>query len=135
MTVYVITKGDYSDYHIAGVALTKERAEEICKLKSDWCDQAQIEEFDTEEIQARDYKQMWKCSRYENGIWTVIPYFDTIDRIDSATFGMGKYDYQTRKCDIDYELFFAYIAAPDEEHALKKAQDMYAKRKAEVFEL
>ena len=46
--VYVITKGCYSDYHICAVTLDKVKAEMLCKLFDCSCDEAEIEEFDTE---------------------------------------------------------------------------------------
>ena len=135
MKVYVITKGTYSDYYICGVALTKERAEEICRLKTDWYESAQIEEYDTDDIQANEYKQMWKCDRAKDGTWKAKSYYDEINRIEYGTFGLCDYNYKTRRCETDYDVFYAYVAADDEEHALKIAQDMYAQKKAEALEL
>ena len=55
MKVYVITFGEYSDYCINAVALTKEKAEQICAMlnsqKRYYSDAATIEEYDTDEIQ------------------------------------------------------------------------------------
>ena len=31
-TIYIITQGDYSEYHVVGYVNTKEEAEEVCKL-------------------------------------------------------------------------------------------------------
>lgn len=46
--VYVITKGDYSDYHICAVTLDREKAERLCKLFVNSCSEPEIEEWDTE---------------------------------------------------------------------------------------
>lgn len=46
--VYVITKGCYSDYHICAVTLDKEKAERLRKMFDSSCDEAEIEEWDTE---------------------------------------------------------------------------------------
>lgn len=48
MKVYVITEGNYSDYHICTVTTNKERAEKLVKIFSDNWDDAKIEEYDTE---------------------------------------------------------------------------------------
>lgn len=53
--VYVVTMGEYSDYHICAVALDKEKAEKLCKLfKRDgmYADEPNIEEWDTEKYEA-----------------------------------------------------------------------------------
>lgn len=55
MKVYVITSGEYSDYYIRTVALSREKAEQICAMlnsqKRYYSDAATIEEYDTDEIQ------------------------------------------------------------------------------------
>lgn len=49
MKVYVITNGDYSDYHICGVALDIEKAKILKRaFTSNW-DEARIEEYDTDD--------------------------------------------------------------------------------------
>lgn len=49
MKIYVITAGEYSDYHICAASLDKEQAEYLRKIYSDGWDDAQIEEFDTDQ--------------------------------------------------------------------------------------
>ena len=55
MKVYVITSGEYSDYGIRAVALSREKAALICAMlnstKRYYSDVATIEEYDTDEIQ------------------------------------------------------------------------------------
>ena len=52
MTVYVVTAGYYSDYHIIGVTLDEEKAELLRKCcESSGCgDGVEIEEYDTDEF-------------------------------------------------------------------------------------
>lgn len=49
MTVYVITSGEYSDYHICAVAIDREKAERLKKVydASEWGG-ASIEEYETD---------------------------------------------------------------------------------------
>ena len=48
MKVYVITKGDYSEYHICAVETDHEKAQILKeKFSTEWSP-ARIEEFDTE---------------------------------------------------------------------------------------
>lgn len=49
MIVYVITRGEYSDYGIVAVTLEKEKAEELKKLYSDKWHEAMIETYDTDD--------------------------------------------------------------------------------------
>ena len=48
MKVYVITKGQYSDYHICAVVTDCKKAQILREKFSDKIDDAKIEEFDTE---------------------------------------------------------------------------------------
>lgn len=49
MKVYVITKGEYSCYHICAVATDPEKADALAKFYSSKYDSAEVEEYDTEE--------------------------------------------------------------------------------------
>jgi hypothetical protein len=44
-TIYVVTKGSYSDYHIIGLYEKKEVAEKVAKVMGDSYDTAYVEEF------------------------------------------------------------------------------------------
>ena len=48
MKIYVITKGEYSDYHICAVATEKDKAVVLQKRFSDTYENAEIEEYDTD---------------------------------------------------------------------------------------
>ena len=49
MKVYVLTRGEYSDYHIIGVYSTSEKAQEMCDaMRTSW-DEPQIEEYELDE--------------------------------------------------------------------------------------
>lgn len=65
MKVYVIASGEYSDYYINAVALTRENAEQICAMlnspKRHYSDVATIEEYDTDEIQCGVNEDVGLC--------------------------------------------------------------------------
>lgn len=65
MKVYVITSGEYSDYCIRTVSLSKEKAEQICAMLNDSngyrSDTAIIEEYDTDEIQCETNEDVCLC--------------------------------------------------------------------------
>ena len=65
MKVYVITSGEYSDYGIRAVALSREKAELICAMlnstERDYGDVATIEEYDTDEIQCDANEDVGLC--------------------------------------------------------------------------
>lgn len=44
--IYVVTQGDYSDYHIIACFTDKEKAELCAKIYSDYYDEAGVEEYD-----------------------------------------------------------------------------------------
>ena len=50
MKIYVVTKGEYSAYHIIAATLNKQVAEEIAKRYSDDYDDAIVNEFEDMEI-------------------------------------------------------------------------------------
>ena len=53
MKVYIVTRGEYSDYHIVGVYSTKEKAQEICDAISTsgtYWDEPQVEEYEMDEL-------------------------------------------------------------------------------------
>lgn len=53
MKVYIVTEGEYSEYHIEGVFLDKKKAEEYCALMNrndyGWMPSAAVEEYTTED--------------------------------------------------------------------------------------
>ena len=53
MKVYVLTRGEYSDYHIIGVYSTREKAQEVCDVmcgNGTIYDAPQIEEYELDEL-------------------------------------------------------------------------------------
>lgn len=89
-TVYVVTKGCYSDYHICAVTFDKEKAERLRVLfeGNSRLDEARIEEFDTDthedlllgrkryyvsfrkngDLYSADEKDTWGIEYFEPGI-------------------------------------------------------------------
>lgn len=65
MKVYPITSGEYSDYCILTVALSREKAEQICAMlnsqKRYYSAEATIEEYDTDEIQCETNEDVVLC--------------------------------------------------------------------------
>lgn len=65
MKVYVITSGEYSDYGIRAVALSREKAELICAMLNSteryYGDVATIEEYDTDGIQCDVNEDVGLC--------------------------------------------------------------------------
>lgn len=65
MKVYVITSGEYSDYCINAVALSREKAEQICAMLNGpngyRSYTAIIEEYDTDEIQCETNEDVGLC--------------------------------------------------------------------------
>ena len=116
MKVYVITKGCYSDYHIVGVSLDKERAEEIVKAvteEPEYLYKACVEEYDTDQFNNSSLRFL---VNYDSE-WTA--QYDEYD---------CREDYKQNTC-FGENSFVVY--AKDKEHAIKIAQDMRAEYMAE----
>lgn len=126
MKVYVIAKGEYSDYSIYAVTLERKQAELLKIRYSDEWDEAYIEEYDTDEhkIEVReDYKPMWIVEIYSNEIRRCYP-------IAHKNHKHGTYLRYSRDGSIS-----VFVEAKDKEHAKKIAKDIYIKRQAELNNL
>lgn len=113
MKVYVITRGEYSDYHICAVTLDKERAERLKVIYSSYLEDAEIEVFDTESDKDESGLVPYKVERPDSSE-------PEITRISCEDFGWD--------CPGFGEV---NVWAKDEAHALKIARDKLAKYKAE----
>lgn len=123
MIIYVLTAGDYSDYHIVAVAETKERAEKLKeKLQpfNRYCD-IEIEEYDTEQ--------------YSDGL-NDRPAWAVFFNVNGAAVGMNRMDIWAYMdmCDDHCRVKVNYctkdlrvlVCAEDERHALKAASEIRA---------
>lgn len=121
--LYAITSGSYSDYHICAITSSKERAEQLAKYYADH-DDTSIEEYIDGE------PDLGNLNNLEPVYWVRI-------ELNGKCYGdILKYD--TKPYKNKYELiknsstaFRAEIMATDLNHAIKIAQDQYAKMKAE----
>lgn len=114
--VYVITKGTYSDYRICAVTGDEERAEKLRELYSTRYDDARIEEYILDETE----KAM--------ALYNVEFSEGTVPEVTRA-----EYDFREATPVIHESRgsVLVQVRAKDEDHALKIAQDEYAKWKAE----
>lgn len=112
MKIYIITKGDYSDYHICNVTTDYQKAKRYEEAYSDNWDDARIEVYEDGENEKERY-----C-------WAYNPV--------SNTATISEYNEKERvKTNMRGEICTVIVYAPDEKHAIKIAQDMLAKYKAE----
>lgn len=120
MKVYVITKGEYSDYHICAVATDKEKAEEIRKKYSQPWEAAEIEEYDTEETEMLMYKNLYVCIYYKKSK-SIIVNETSFEYPPSIEFMVKDSTSQLS----------THVNADDKVHAFKIASDRFAKYLAE----
>ena len=120
-TIYVLTEGSYSDYHIIGAYSTKELAKEAQSLYED----SEIEEYGLDYIPEHPPgMSAWHVS-IRNG-----------NLIDPYTFQVNPFDEQIPR-EIEYEYhdgetgYFVYCWAVDKEHAQKIALDKYYQHQAQ----
>lgn len=122
MKVYIITKGDYSGYHICAVTTDKKKAEILRKAHNDldgW-HKARIETYDTDEF----------LTEIENGLNL---YDCTMERDKPMFIFEVDLDYMISsdfKVRYNRSTYCVYVWAKDEEHALKIASDKIAEYKA-----
>lgn len=124
MKVYVITKGDYSDYHICAVTLDKDKAEQLReKFSKGYYNEADIEEYDTEETE-----EIIKHNLY---------FADYNERTHEVRVAERDFEYR-EDCGKVFTMrngLYAYIFADSKEEALKIASDKFAKYRAEKMGL
>jgi len=119
-TIYVLTEGSYSDYHIVGVYSTKELAEEAQTLYKD----SQIEEYDLDNIP--EHPPGMKA-------WFVLISDGKLDGIYVSQ--VSPFD-QTVPCESEYKYpngmitYTVYCWAVDGDHAQKIALDKYYQHQA-----
>lgn len=121
--IYAITRGVYSEYHICAITTNPQRAEELKKFYTDNhnYDETNIEIFydGSPEVDTKNLRPIYTVSCTKNGRvnWS-------IDKWVNHEFENSFY--------LNEDFYFtSSIDAPDEEHALKIAEDMRTKLVAE----
>ena len=75
MRVYVVTSGEYSDYHIDAIFTDNEQAELYCATHERTLDNPYIEEWETDEVKFEScvpVKNLWTASIRNDGIVSYI---------------------------------------------------------------
>lgn len=134
MKVYIVTSGEYSDYHIVAVFIDKDlayRYATVRKLKDRW-DDYNVEIYDTDDIKMADVNAeeekikphiLYRCEFLPNG--TLLEGRDTVkEKLEEPVIE-------------DYGRTIVYVSKGDKsiEECIKIAQDMRAKYLAEKFGL
>ena len=126
MKVYVITQGEYSDYHILGVSLDRERAERIVRLYNDdnacW-HQPIIEEYETDVIDVQMQGLLYTATRTAAGIILNRTDYD----LEQDLAHLNKVERGTaRIAGGRLPAPHVIVMAKNREQALKKASDLFA---------
>lgn len=133
MKIYVITKGEYSDYHICAVTENKEKAEILCEKFACDYETAQIEEYDTEfnELIINN-KKAYHCYYKEDGdIEITEASFDIIVEYNTRVHRFSKDSWMYKQGN----LLEVYLFANNSKDAIKKASDKFSKYRAEHMDL
>lgn len=117
MKVYVLTEGEYSDYHIEAVKLDKEEADRLALVHPDW----EIEEFDTDDVRIPE-RTRYTVWVNENGLF---------DIQEGEYYGIkapvGTVVFRARRFLDEHEWTAVIVDAKDACHAIKIASDLIAK--------
>lgn len=121
MKVYVLTSGEYSDYHIVGVLLDEEQARIAAEVMTTRYDDVTVEEYDTDVL--KFIKPGWKywAVDFSEKTHSVVDvsYHDYFDALREPRF------YERNK------IWTVEVYAEDEDHAIKSASDKLDKYLAE----
>lgn len=127
MKVYVLTKGEYSDYSVYAVVDDKAKAELLKEALSDEYDEANIEEYDTEDANIDGYLKCTESYLASQDISTnqielsKTPRYGSI--CDSSVWERENNEGKTILMTIVYE--------DRSDYAFKIASDRFAKYRAE----
>lgn len=133
MIVYIVTSGEYSDYHIAAVFDNKEQAELYCAVHERKLDRPYIEEWDTDEVKLEScvpVKKLWIAYIRIDGSVSYISSRLTIENRKLVEKYVDRLGYRYR-----YQVFVTLDKDSTEEQALKVIFDYLAKWKAEHCEI
>ena len=130
-TVWVISKGEYSDRYIVGIASTRERAETMAAMHTDTWEGCDLEEYELDsdhDYLTSVYMSVWAATRYEDGEIVVIAQLPD---------GVNSKDYPEilNKVIEDETGLVTVIVAEHKVEAYKKASDIFAKYRAEKLGL
>lgn len=129
--IYVITAGEYSDYHICAVTTDPDRAEKLRKhYYSEGYEGAEIEEFidgDPEAGDCKNLRPVWNVWMEAQRVWHAA--------VEKYTNGQRRNEFELVNpkyiCCNTSTVFRAKIDVETKEQALKIAQDKFAKMMAE----
>lgn len=125
--VYVVTRGDYSDYGIEKIFTTRDAAEKYCAIDTDIWDTPMIEEWDVEDgsdIQIDKIYKAVKCHVLKSGKLN----------IDETLYGTSPFVLSHKHvAHYNYDSYIVPINrdVEDDEHIMKIVYDSIAKYKAE----
>lgn len=118
--IYVVTEGEYSDYHIITATLDKETAEAIAKKFRTTYNEPRVEEF--EEGQAKNWlRHLWRVVFDSSGSVDEVMYLGN----DSYYFDMAGKCYGRSTVQV-------YVFGDTKEDILKAAAERRAKHLAEL---
>lgn len=128
MTVYVITEGDYSDYHIIGVTLDKETAMKYVEIHTNKDNYfvPKIEEYDSNTISY--------IAKEDAFGWLVVLNSEGLVKCEESDFPIHYPDYLNKverwgKSAKEWR-YVAYVSAENKDKACKIGLDLIAQFKA-----
>lgn len=123
MKIYVVTQGEYSDYHIIGVFLDKAKADALAAHNKSHYDTMTVEEYDTADT---PWEQMTKAGGLPFHVYIDIE-SGTVRSVELKTHMLFEPTDNIRTTEqLDYTgkvLFINNIMARDEQHAVKIANE------------
>jgi hypothetical protein len=120
-TIYILTEGDYSDYHIVGVYSTKELAEEAQSLYQ----YSRFEEYSLDYIPEHPPGMKAWFVRIDDGTLE-FGLTHEVNAFDQKVPHEDEYNYHNGETG-----YFVYCWAVDKEHAEKIALDKYYQHQAQ----
>lgn len=123
MKVYVVTAGEYSDYHIVGVTLDYKKAKDFAERNTGeyYYNTYRVEVYDTDKLEVfSEWMHYWCVSTMNEDLWAT-------ECDDSISYGLDEMNVVQKAKHIQGIRLYVYVVAEDEEHAMKIATDLFTK--------
>lgn len=115
MTVFIVTRGEYSDYTILGVFSSEEKAKKFAvEVKKDWSSDVEIEPWELDERVNETLQTVFQVKLSKNGTELLNNNFETLGTQESLQFS----GVEERKNDI---VIFVGKSIKSRDHAHKLA--------------
>ena len=129
MTIYIVTQGEYSNYHIEAVFTTREQAKLYCATHNDVWGECEIEEWEADEIKLDSSQEV--CEKWK-GVFDFEGHFVRLYNCGLSLRKPVKLDMSTWRR-VEYYVTVCVAEGTDKDKVKKIMCDFFAQHRAELL--